>query len=1165
MVKFKNRQKIHLVILAVLVITFCVFSFLFSFVNIAFASFEKDELQEFNSAFTQMLKDYDTLSDTETFVLSEDEYEIENEEVYLKSEAVENCNLIIDNSNDTEDDYYSVNVLANDNSISVSMQEDNSIVLEKYSDINRLIVYSWDDLNSCGAVAKAEYNQYHIFQYQDKESADFAYDYYSRLSGVTDVFYDSVISVDSSVETNTTYTYKSWGASYVGFADYTNMMLEMYEEKDLQEVVVAVLDSGIYKEHELFEGRVFTEYATNFITDTGTSYDYQDKNGHGTHVSGTIAEATLSNVKIIPIKILNADGKGYASGIVAGVNYIIELNKTEDLNIKVMNMSVGVEGSASSNPKLTSVIESAYDEGIVSVVSAGNGDEKTGIRIDVANACPANVEKAITVAALTRVKSFPTGYTLSYDTYSNYGKYIDFAAPGTSISSASIASPTSYVSMSGTSMAAPHVTACVALIYSNPGLANYSIEEIYDELKNNAVDLGDVGWDEDYGYGLVNIADIGIKTNGYVDFSSNEKFPTSTISLSLSYQYEGEGTLKIYYTTDAYADMADSSDSLYSGSISISQTTKVTAVAYVYNSNGHIIQRSNITTFTYYYDNLDLLSNYEYETYYNGVIITKYSGELTTLNVPEKINNRNVIGIEQFAFKYANVEVLNLPSTIYMFYDSAFYGCASLQEIHLDSNNLVQIGDYAFRDCSNLSVFDVSNIQIVGDYAFASCSSLEYLDLPYVRTIGAHAFTKSGIKEMLIGADIQSFSTNQTNLNMTNIYGYAGTASEDFAIDNNIKFTDISLRIDKNLSNQVIIQQNSTLNIDLSYIGLDVENKISFSGQSSKVSSVEEKISTFQTNLNITISNLSVGEYTLYVTLTDGLLNSVKTNTLYIKVVSSSSQTYKLNFESGDFYLYLNGEVVEPNTTLFAGFEYEITITAHEGYDLKKIVVNGEEKSLNQSITIVVNSDLDISVEAIQKNKLSVSFDTGTYGNIIIEDQVVNNTIVSRNEEIVFSIEANEGYKIKSVYANGNLLIPDENGLYHITNIISDTSVDVTFEEAYYSVVVSLGKGGSMSSSGGDISNVAHGSSRTFIITPSEGYAIDFVSINGETIPVSNNKFTLSNISENYNIVVSFKKTGSAFSNDSVVLIYFLIILACFIVFIIARVTLYFVRKERNR
>lgn len=1164
---FNKQKKTRTVFLTFSVIAFCVFSFLFLPITSlsTFASSDaNDDFDAFDSAYTQMIEKYDTLGETKTYSLEDEDYKIENDELYIKATAVDNFDLSVNEETEVADEngYYSANLLAQYNYISVEENND-GVILEKYDDINRLIVYSSNDVSSYGAVAKAEYDQCHIFQYDDAESAALAFEYYSNLDCVTDVFYDCIISADGSVDANTSYTYKSWGAEYVGYSDYTSTMLEMYDENNLENIVVAVLDSGIYTSHELFQGRLLTEYAKSYITDEDTTYSYQDKNGHGTHVSGTIAEATLSNVKIIPIKVLNIEGKGYVSGIISGINYVIDLVENEGVNIKAMNMSVGVEGSTSSNPRLTSAIKNAYNKGIASIVSAGNGDEKTGIRIDVADYCPANVEEAITVAALVRKKSFPNGYTLSYDTYSNYGQYIDFAAPGTSITSASINSPTAYIPMSGTSMAAPHVTASVALLYSNPQYSNLTIDELYDLLKNNAVDLGSTGWDKDYGWGLINIADIGVVTEGEVTFSSEEKFPTSSFQLSLSYQSEAEGTVKIYYTTDESADYADSSDEIYNAPISISKTTKVTAIAYVYNSSGMMVQRSNVTSFTYYFDNIDLLSNYEYDSYFNGVVLTRYSGELTTLNVPETINSRKVIGIYQYAFKNSNIEVLNLPSSVYIFYDSAFYGCTTLREIHCASSSSVQIGNYAFRDCSNLSVFDVSNVVSVGQYAFASCSSLTSLEIPYCTTIGIHALTKSGIQTLLVGSDLITFS-NQTNLSLAHIYGYSGTAAETFALNNNIEFTDLRLSIVKDFSNRIIIKENSNLDLQISYIGLDVLNVISFSGANNKLSSTEESVTDYQTNLNITLSNLSAGEYTLAVTLTDRLSNSLKTDTIYIEVVSDTSNTFTVNFEKGNFDVMIDGEVVEPSTLFFAGFEYKIEIVAHDGYNLRKIVINGEEKSINKPFNMTVNSDLNIEVQTSEKSKLSVLFNTNGCGSVMIEDDLVSNTVVDRNESISFRVEENEGYRVKRVVANNVLLVADADGVYHIDNIIADVYVDITFEEAYYTVAVSFGKGGSMSSSGGDIDNVAHGSSRTFIITPSEGYEIDFVSVNGETISLVGNKFTLDNIDENYDIVVSFKKAGSTFTNDSVVLTYFFIILGIFIVFIVARVVLHFAKKEKK-
>ncbi len=1157
---FDRQKKTRLVFLTFSVIAFCLFSFIFLPIDISFAS-SVDNFENFDSSLTKMLKDYDTLSDTKTYKLSEEDYKIENDDLYISANALEEYDLKIDDGNVAEDGYYSVKTVASENSISVSVENDENVTLEKYSGINRLIVYSWDDLNSYGAVAEAEYNQYHIFQYDSAECAAKAYEHFQNLEGVTNVCYDGIIS-SNSIEINTTYTYNSWGAEYIGYAEYTNTMLEIYDESNLENIIVAVLDSGIYAEHELFQGRLLTEYAKSYISDEGTTYDYQDKNGHGTHVSGTIAEATLSNVKILPVKILNADGKGYVSGIVGAINYVVNLKTNNGLNIKVMNMSVGVEGTSSNYPSLTNAIKNAYNNEIASVVSAGNGDEDTGIRIDVANSCPANVEEAITVAALVQKKSFPSGYTLSYDSYSNYGQYIDFAAPGTYIVSAGTYTPTSYRAMSGTSMAAPHVTACVALIYSNPSFAEYTIDEVYDLLKNNAVDLGSSGWDQDYGYGLVNISNIVIQTIGEVEFSATEKFPTSSFNLTLSYE-NSDNSVRIYYTTDETAEFVDSSDNLYSSPITISKTTKITAVAYVYNNNDELIQKSNLTTFTYYFDNLDLTSNYEYDTYANGVVITSYFGELTTLNVPETIGLREVIGIDQFAFKSSNVEILNLPSSVYNFYDSAFYGCTNLREIHCESDSLVSIGNYAFRDCTNLTIFDVSEIESVGQYAFASCSSLTSLELPYVETIGLHAFTRSGIESLMVGDGITTFA-NQTNLSLEHIYGFSETVAETFAVDNNIEFTDLTLSIEKDFTSRVIVKQNSDLNLEITYSGYNVSSRISFSGLSSNISSSSESVSKYQTNLNIKLSDLPVEEYSLFVTFTDAFSNTVRSNTIYIEVVNDTSTTFSVNFEEGNFDVLIDGEVVKPSTLFFTGFEYEIEIAAHDGYNLRKVVINGDEKSVNQTITMVVDRDLNIEVQTVEKSQLSVVFNTHDCGNVVIENNLVNNTVISRNEGVAFSIEEKEGYKVVRVVANDTLLIPDENDIYYIDNITADIDVDITFEEAYYSLTVSLGKGGSLSTSGGDIESVAHGSSRTFIISPSEGYDIDTVSVNGEIISISNNKFTLDDISEDYDIVVSFKKTGSVFANDNVVLNYFFIMLGLFVVFVIANITLHFVRKEKN-
>lgn len=167
---FNRQKKTRIVFLTFSVIAFCVFSFLFLPINSlsTFASSDaKDDFEAFDSAYTQMIEKYDTLGETKTYSLEEEDYKIENDELYIKATAVESYNLeVIEDSDQVNDGYYSVNTLAKNNYISVDEGAD-GISLEKYSDINRLIVYSSNDVSSYGAVAEAEYAQCHIFQYDE--------------------------------------------------------------------------------------------------------------------------------------------------------------------------------------------------------------------------------------------------------------------------------------------------------------------------------------------------------------------------------------------------------------------------------------------------------------------------------------------------------------------------------------------------------------------------------------------------------------------------------------------------------------------------------------------------------------------------------------------------------------------------------------------------------------------------------------------------------------------------------------------------------------------------------------------------------------------------------------------------------------------------------------
>lgn len=207
-----------------------------------------------------------------------------------------------------------------------------------------------------------------------------------------------------------------------------------------------VIDTGIRAAHNEFSGRVGNGY--DFV-DNDSNPD--DCNGHGTHVSGTIGGTTYGvakNVTLHAVRVLDCNGSGYTSDVIAGVDWVTSNHSSP----AVANMSLG--GGASSS--LDNAVRNSINSGVTYAVAAGNSN---------ANACnysPARVDEALTVGATT-----------SSDTrssFSNRGSCVDIFAPGSSITSAWYTSNSATNTISGTSMASPHVAGVAALILDeSPG------------------------------------------------------------------------------------------------------------------------------------------------------------------------------------------------------------------------------------------------------------------------------------------------------------------------------------------------------------------------------------------------------------------------------------------------------------------------------------------------------------------------------------------------------------------------------------------------------------------------------------------------------------------------------------------------------------------------
>ena len=211
-----------------------------------------------------------------------------------------------------------------------------------------------------------------------------------------------------------------------------------------------VVDTGIRPDHVDFGGRV--EAGFSAIADgLGTG----DCNGHGTHVAGTIggtAYGMAKAVRLVPVRVLGCDGSGLVSGIVGGLDWIIGQHAAGIP--AVANLSLG--GGASTS--LDNAIEAAVNDGVSVVVAAGNSN------VDACTGSPARVPAALTVGA--------TGQSDVRASFSNYGSCLDLFAPGVGISSTWHTSTTATASLSGTSMAAPHVAgAAAALLQLDPTMA----------------------------------------------------------------------------------------------------------------------------------------------------------------------------------------------------------------------------------------------------------------------------------------------------------------------------------------------------------------------------------------------------------------------------------------------------------------------------------------------------------------------------------------------------------------------------------------------------------------------------------------------------------------------------------------------------------------------
>jgi len=500
----------------------------------------------------------------------------------------------------------------------------------------------------------------------------------------------------------------SWGADAMNVDVFNEQLKENIGEENLPEVVVGVVDTGIDSAHPYLKDKIIpNDY--NYVTKESSSEDkYGSYTGHGTHVSGTIIDLTLPNVKVMPFKVFSEDANGARTsscynGMIAAVNKKVD----------VINASFGGKGR---DPYIEEAVLKAYNAGIPVIASAGNDSD------DVDNYSPANIEKAITVSAIDK--------DYDYANFSwwgtNWGKTIDFAAPGVDIVSS--IPEGEYGAKSGTSMAAPHVSAAAAMLKSYS--KDFDVDRIENILDNSTTDLGTAGWDKYYGDGMVNLKEAWENLENIVPaptFSYEDGNLSKSITLSCS-----DSDAEIYYTTDGSSP--SKSSTRYNSPILIDKTVVINAVAYKNGKKSYIVEKS------FYIGNYSPESDFEIDSY--GVI-TKYKGSDENVNVPPIINGNKVTDIGEDAF-YDNktIKTVILPNGVTSIGYRAFRSCSSLTSITIP-DSVTSIGSDAFSDCSSLTSITIpDSVTSIGSDAFSDCSSLTSITIPdSVTSIGSYVFS----------------------------------------------------------------------------------------------------------------------------------------------------------------------------------------------------------------------------------------------------------------------------------------------------------------------------------------------------------------------------------------------------------------------------------------
>lgn len=365
---------------------------------------------------------------------------------------------------------------------------------------NASVFNSYDEITSVNQVAEDIY----VVQYDSAAETKDGYELLAVDADIESVLHDMKVYVTEDIADtkNASDRNTAWGVYTTGL-DHYRTKLSYTDDPD--EITVAVLDTGININHEVFAekekaDRISLTYSYDYVN---LDNDASDDNGHGTAMAGVIAESTPYNVKIVPIKVMDSDGSGNLTDILTAVDELCE-------RVDIINMSLGI-AAANVSEETAQLFEAFFDAireetGVIIVCAAGNNAASV--------AYPGACSSVLTASAVDINNEF--AYT-----FSNYGDAVDFALPGVEVRVPYYVRDIAYMTSSGTSISCPFLTSAVANVMMEYGYTEY--DDIMTVLKANAIDLGEEGKDPYYGYGSLDFRSSMFQKPVIIQLKSDEE------------------------------------------------------------------------------------------------------------------------------------------------------------------------------------------------------------------------------------------------------------------------------------------------------------------------------------------------------------------------------------------------------------------------------------------------------------------------------------------------------------------------------------------------------------------------------------------------------------------------------------------------------------------